>query len=301
MFVCALFCHCALRRRHRCAMCLRKKTKPRYTQGMRIANSARIVSNGILVSALFGALGLVYGCSGDDGSTTTGTTTSTATGGAGGQAGKGAGGSTGGSTTGSGGSTGGTGGSDAGPSDGRSGIDSAGGSGGAGGSAGSSGAGGSGGAVGGSAGSGGASGSAGHAGTAGTAGHDSGSDGHSGMDAPHGDAHPGDGAHHDAQGDDASGGDGGTAVPGTPVLVSATLVTHGTMSLVWQNPASTCATVEVNRKVGAGTYSVAHTLSGQTTSVQDMPGHAAGTYCYTVICKLNGLASSPSNERCVTQ
>ena len=90
-------------------------------------------------------------------------------------------------------------------------------------------------------------------------------------------------------------------MPGTPVLVSATLVTHGTMSLVWQNPASTCTTIEINRKVDTGMYSVAQMLSGTTTSAQDMPGHTSGTYCYTITCKLNGLASAPSNERCVTQ
>jgi hypothetical protein len=90
-------------------------------------------------------------------------------------------------------------------------------------------------------------------------------------------------------------------MPGTPVLVSATLVTHGTMALTWQNPASTCTNIEINRKVDAGTYSVAQTLAGQTTSAQDMPGHTSGTYCYTITCKLNGVASSPSNEKCVTQ
>jgi hypothetical protein len=73
------------------------------------------------------------------------------------------------------------------------------------------------------------------------------------------------------------------------------------MSLVWQNPASTCTNIEINRKVDAGTYSVAQTLSGSTTMAQDMPSHAAGTYCYTITCKLNGVASAPSNERCVTQ
>jgi hypothetical protein len=73
------------------------------------------------------------------------------------------------------------------------------------------------------------------------------------------------------------------------------------MSLVWQNPASTCTNVEINRMVGAGAYSVAQTLSGQTTSAQDMPGHAAGVYCYTITCKVNALASLASNEKCVTQ
>ena len=102
-------------------------------------------------------------------------------------------------------------------------------------------------------------------------------------------------------GDAGSGGDAGTAMPGTPVLITASLVTHGTMSLSWQNPTSTCATVEINRKKDAEAYSVAQTLTGQATSAQDMPGHANGTYCYTITCKLNGFASAPSNEKCVTQ
>lgn len=102
-------------------------------------------------------------------------------------------------------------------------------------------------------------------------------------------------------GDGGAGGDAGMTTPGTPVLLTASLVTHGTMSLEWQNPISTCATVEINRKKDTGAYSVAQTLTGQATSAQDMPGHANGTYCYTITCKLNGIASSPSNEKCVTQ
>ena len=102
-------------------------------------------------------------------------------------------------------------------------------------------------------------------------------------------------------GDAGTKSDGGSETQGTPTLVTASLVTHGTVSLAWQNPASTCATVEVNRNKNAGAYAVAQTLSGSSTSVQDMPGHTSGTYCYTITCKLNGLASAPSNEKCVTQ
>ncbi len=98
-----------------------------------------------------------------------------------------------------------------------------------------------------------------------------------------------------------AGVDAGSTMPGTPVLLSANLVTHGTISLAWQKPTSTCATVEINRKKDADAYAVAQTLTGQATSAQDMPGHANGTYCYTITCKLNGLASAPSNEKCVTQ
>ena len=148
---------------------------------------------------------------------------------------------------------------------------------------------------GGSAGSAGASGSAGSSATGGSSG--SGGGGNAGADSGSG---GGDAAPDGASNGDASNGDGGTA-PGTPVLMSATLVMHGTMALAWENPASTCTAIEINRKVDSGMYSVAQTLSGQTMSAQDMPGHTSGTYCYTITCKLNDLASSPSNEKCVTQ
>ena len=94
---------------------------------------------------------------------------------------------------------------------------------------------------------------------------------------------------------------GGAAIPGTPTLISATLVTHGTMALVWTNPASSCETLEINRKVDSGMYALAQSVSAQTTTAQDMPGHTSGTYCYTLTCKLDGVASPPSNEKCVTQ
>ncbi len=99
--------------------------------------------------------------------------------------------------------------------------------------------------------------------------------------------------------DASSSGDGATVA--APVLVSATLVVHGTMALTWQNPAATCATVLINRRKDLGAYAVAQTLAGTTTSAEDMPGHDNGTYCYTITCVLGGQASVPSNERCVTQ
>ncbi len=100
---------------------------------------------------------------------------------------------------------------------------------------------------------------------------------------------------------DARGVDAPAGPAGVIVLLSATLVTHGTMALAWRNPSSTCATVEINRKKDAGAYAVAQTLTGVATSAQDMPGHANGNYCFTITCKLNGSAAAPSNEKCVTQ
>lgn len=99
--------------------------------------------------------------------------------------------------------------------------------------------------------------------------------------------------------DAAPGSDGATVA--APVLVSATLVVHGTMALTWQNPAATCATILINRRKDLGAYAVAQTLAGTTTSAEDMPGHDNGTYCYTLTCVLGGQPSAPSNERCVTQ
>ncbi len=100
---------------------------------------------------------------------------------------------------------------------------------------------------------------------------------------------------------DGGGSSDGATTVAAPVLVSATLVVHGTMALTWQNPAATCTTVAINRRKDLGAYAVAQTLPGTTTSAEDMPGHDNGTYCYTLTCTLGGQASAPSNERCVTQ
>lgn len=104
-----------------------------------------------------------------------------------------------------------------------------------------------------------------------------------------------------AVGDSAGGKNSEPMVPDAPVLVEASLVTHGMISLAWENPASTCSVVEINRNTDGGDYSVAQTLTGLATSAEDMPGHTNGTYCYTITCTLDGLDSEPSNEKCVTQ
>jgi len=100
---------------------------------------------------------------------------------------------------------------------------------------------------------------------------------------------------------DASAADATLAVAMPPVLTSARLVVHGTMALTWSLPVGGCSTITVNRKKDAGAYSVATMLTGVATETNDMPGHAVGTYCYTLVCTLAGVDSAPSNERCVTQ
>ena len=89
--------------------------------------------------------------------------------------------------------------------------------------------------------------------------------------------------------------------PGTPVLVAVSLVVHGTFKVSWQNPASGCTTITVNRKKDAGAYGVAQTVTGAATEVTDQPGHVSGNYCYTITCTLNGMDSAASNEKCAMQ
>ena len=89
--------------------------------------------------------------------------------------------------------------------------------------------------------------------------------------------------------------------PGVPVLVDVSVVVHGTFKVSWQTPASGCSTFTINRKKDAGMYAVAQMVTGAATQVMDQPGHAAGTYCYTVVCTLAGADSAPSNEKCATQ
>lgn len=86
-----------------------------------------------------------------------------------------------------------------------------------------------------------------------------------------------------------------------PILLSAQVVVHGTIALAWSLPASGCTTITVNRKKDTAAYAAAQSVTGVATEVQDMPGHANGTYCYNLLCTLNGASSAPSNERCVTQ
>lgn len=86
-----------------------------------------------------------------------------------------------------------------------------------------------------------------------------------------------------------------------PLLLSAQVVVHGTIALAWSLPASGCTTITVNRKKDAEAYAPAQSVTGVATEVQDMPGHANGTYCYNLLCTLNGASSALSNERCATQ
>lgn len=108
-----------------------------------------------------------------------------------------------------------------------------------------------------------------------------------------------DGSTLDSNVQDAAPADAGPASP--PTLTSVTLQTHGTMSLTWDNPSSGCTTLELNRKKDSGTYALATMLTGVATSTLDMPGHASGTYCYTLVCVRGGSRSDPSNEMCATQ
>lgn len=100
---------------------------------------------------------------------------------------------------------------------------------------------------------------------------------------------------------DASLPDGSSSGPTAPTLTSATIPTHGTVSLTWTLPAAGCTTIDILRKKDQGTYAKATSVTGQATSTQDMPGHASGTYCYTLVCQRDGASSEPSNEKCASQ
>ncbi|MDP3276717.1 MAG: hypothetical protein Q8Q09_16075 [Deltaproteobacteria bacterium] len=93
--------------------------------------------------------------------------------------------------------------------------------------------------------------------------------------------------------------DAGTGTD-APVLLSVQVVTHGTMALRWRNPTAGCGMIEIQRKMNMGAYARVQTVTGMATAIQDMPGHANGTYCYQVICQRSGAALT-SNERCATQ
>lgn len=95
--------------------------------------------------------------------------------------------------------------------------------------------------------------------------------------------------------------DAGAAMPGTPVLLSAMIVTHGTNALAWTLPESGCDQVVINRNLGGGAFSEVARLTGVATEAEDFSGHGSGTFCYTVSCVLGGVTGDPSNERCVTQ
>jgi len=95
--------------------------------------------------------------------------------------------------------------------------------------------------------------------------------------------------------------DAGASMVGTPVLVSAMIVTHGTNALAWTLPASGCDQIAINRNRNGGAYAEVSRVGGTATESEDFSGHGSGTFCYTVSCVVGVLAGSPSNEQCITQ
>jgi len=90
-------------------------------------------------------------------------------------------------------------------------------------------------------------------------------------------------------------------MPGTPVLLSAMIVTHGTNALAWRLPESGCDQIAINRNRNAGRYAEVARLTGTATDTEDFSGHGSGTFCYTVSCVIGDVVGSPSNEQCITQ
>ena len=110
-----------------------------------------------------------------------------------------------------------------------------------------------------------------------------------------------------ARGNDASAapdsatGDVGAAMPGSPVLLSAMTVVHGTIALAWNLPASGCDEIVINRNQNGGAYAEVARLTGVATDAEASSSHASGMYCFTISCVLGGVTGDPSNERCITQ
>lgn len=109
-----------------------------------------------------------------------------------------------------------------------------------------------------------------------------------------------DGASNDAvTATDDGGGDAAT-----PTLPAPTITTimkmGGALHVSWSLNASGLSGVEVWRKKDAGTYALAYTLSGTTTSQMDSKATAPGTYCYQVVNLQGGVTSDKSPEKCAT-
>ena len=101
--------------------------------------------------------------------------------------------------------------------------------------------------------------------------------------------------------DSATSDGGAAAMPGSPVLLSAMTVVHGTIALAWNLPASGCDEVVINRNQNGGSYSEVQRITGVATDAEASAGHASGTFCFTISCVLGGVTGDPSNERCITQ
>lgn len=106
-------------------------------------------------------------------------------------------------------------------------------------------------------------------------------------------------------GTDAGQGDAGTssfdAGIALPVATSATVITHGSIRVQWTNPTPACDAMSLLRSKDGAAAVTASQPSPTAVETLDAPGHASGTYCYSLTCSRGGVLQGTSNQKCATQ
>lgn len=97
---------------------------------------------------------------------------------------------------------------------------------------------------------------------------------------------------------DAGGTDAGVALP---VITSVTLITHGSIRVQWTNPSPPCDTLTLVRAKDGAAGMPAAQPTPSSTEFLDAPGHASGTYCYSLTCLRAGVTDGSSNQSCASQ
>jgi hypothetical protein len=90
------------------------------------------------------------------------------------------------------------------------------------------------------------------------------------------------------------------AIPGGPALQLAHPA-HGIFNLSWTIPAAGCDMIAVDRRIGSSAFSTLTTVSGTTTTYDDVDHVDSGTFCYQVQCQSTSHATLPSNQACAGQ
>lgn len=100
---------------------------------------------------------------------------------------------------------------------------------------------------------------------------------------------------------DAGTADAGAGAPALPTVTSATVLSHGSIRVQWTNPNPACDTLALMRSRDGAAAVVASQPASSATEVVDAPGHASGTYCYSLACSRGGAPQGSSNQKCATQ
>lgn len=107
-----------------------------------------------------------------------------------------------------------------------------------------------------------------------------------------------------SSGPDAGARDAGIAVDAgmaLPVVTSATVITHGSIRVQWTNPSPACDALSLQRSKDGAAAVTASQPSSTATETLDSPGHASGTYCYSLTCTRGSVMQGSSNQKCASQ